>query len=66
MANAKKCDRCGAFYVPVANRQKIAVSVLDEARSWERLDLCDNCYEGLKEFLVFNNADKEEADGDSN
>lgn len=66
MANAKKCDRCGAFYALVENRQKIAVSVLDEARSWERLDLCDNCYEELKEFLVFNNADKEGNNGDSN
>lgn len=65
MANAKRCDKCGGFYIVNAIHQKLAVSVCMEGRSWERMDLCDTCYKELRDFFGFNcmieeaeNADK--------
>lgn len=50
MANALKCDRCGAFYVPPAYRRKIEVTVVKNFRLYT-LDLCDKCTEELREFI---------------
>lgn len=63
MANAKRCDKCGGFYIVNTIHQKLAVSVREEGQSWERMDLCDTCYEELRGFFGFTNID-EEADDD--
>lgn len=60
MADAKKCDRCGEFYVAKNFRQKLTVRVNSGSNTWYELDLCDKCHKELQAFLNFNNADKEE------
>lgn len=57
MANAKKCDRCGAFYV-VTGKKTIYVAK-KEWSEWNELDLCSECQNKLKEFLDFNDLNKE-------
>ena len=55
MANAKKCDRCGKFYV--ANRQEFKGCMLKHcnlmASSNIHFDLCDECIGKLWTFLNF-------------
>lgn len=55
MANAKKCDRCGKFYVK--NRQEFAGCMLKHcnlmASSNIHFDLCDECIGKLWTFLNF-------------
>ncbi len=59
MANAKRCDKCGGFYIVNAIHQKLAVSVRKKGHSWERMDLCDTCYEELRDFFGFHDMDEE-------
>lgn len=59
MANAKKCDRCGGFYVPTLKPQQLLVKECRQ-HSWWELDFCDKCYKELQDFLKLNNADKED------
>lgn len=53
--NAKKCDRCGAFYIPVTqtdvktNIQQIA-SALNKNKPKHITDVCDLCPECVKNF----------------
>ena len=43
-----KCDRCGAY----VDREDIPIiRVLDPGMSGIEMDLCDQCYAKLKEFL---------------
>lgn len=61
MADAKKCDRCGAFYTEniievgdefanICHPAKIKV-IGDNGGLVRTLDLCDNCQIMLAEFL---------------
>lgn len=43
MANAKKCDRCGEFYI-------LEISYYPD-KSKEKYDLCKKCTNMLKNFL---------------
>ena len=63
--NAKKCDRCGCFYVANTIKKKVAVDIYKD-HGWYVIDLCDSCYEELKEFVGFDSTDKEVNDADSN
>lgn len=58
MANAKKCDRCGAFYVAAKIDRRIAIDVLKD-HTWYIIDICDNCYKELQKFIGFDKADEE-------
>lgn len=55
MANAKRCDRCGKFYVE--NRQEFTGCMLKHcnlmASSNIHFDLCDECIGKLWTFLNF-------------
>ena len=52
MANAKKCDICGAFYdVPKCN--DAVLIYLDFGHRGDRYaDLCDSCYNKLCDFVA--------------
>ncbi len=54
--DAKKCDRCGAFYVPVSaqtdiktNLQMVA-SAVNKTKPKHITDICDLCPECVKKF----------------
>lgn len=64
MANAKKCDRCGAFYIPTRTAKKKIYVAKREWTDWKELDLCSNCQDKVQEFLDLDSANKEEDDGD--
>ena len=53
MAEAKQCDRCGAFYVK--NKTPVKLMVIDWPKSnsvcLEKFDLCDNCHAELEHFM---------------
>lgn len=57
MAQACACDRCGKFYVVKGDRRdsRLRYVIIDqESRSYcdsGRMDLCDECYEGLERFI---------------
>lgn len=49
--NAKKCDRCGAFYIPTNEGRVFAIN----KRSFPSnltLDLCPKCYDDLMDFMA--------------
>ena len=48
--NAKKCDRCGSFYVPKNEGRVFAIN----KRSYPNytLDLCPKCYDDLLTFIA--------------
>lgn len=59
MANAKKCDRCGAFYID-ENREvkirnesfdKVVATRLDKNYVVAKYDLCDNCCRDFLDFM---------------
>lgn len=77
MADAKKCDRCGEFYIQKDNKFKIddefPVELHLTSRSgWniKEYDLCDKCWEELMDFLdncsdtVINRVKKEYEDSE--
>lgn len=58
MANAKKCDRCGKFYIQNDNKFEIDGEVPTNLNIFGRsgwnikeYDLCDKCWEELMDFL---------------
>lgn len=65
----KKCDRCGAFYIPIplsvarenltdpSGKVKYYVSTYGGADHMRTVDLCPSCYISLVNWL--NNKDKE-------
>lgn len=48
MADAKKCDRCGVFYIPEVNCAGVRV---ERGLRIDYYDLCANCHTKLKSFL---------------
>lgn len=52
MANAKRCDRCGEFYMPdkEKNLDNIQVGVFPHVGGFQAFDLCPECAEMLEEF----------------
>ena len=52
MASAKKCDRCGKFYI-VNTLPGIAKLVLYEYRTFQynEVDLCPDCSQELKDWF---------------
>lgn len=51
MANAKKCDRCGTFYIRGAGVYRFEVKESNGIKFWN-WDLCDKCHDELEEFLT--------------
>lgn len=61
MANAKKCDRCGAFYLnnillprSVCGKETVVTGIkytTEACRSVDHRDLCDDCIRKLHCFL---------------
>ena len=49
--NAKKCDRCGAFYVPT-NEGRVFAIYKSAFSSKFTLDLCPKCYNDLLTFMA--------------
>ena len=54
MANAKKCDRCGAFYDikenPILSIERTGTPYINNKYS-KYIDLCPQCLEELKQWL---------------
>ena len=48
---AKKCDRCGAFYVPT-NEARVFELYKSGLRTNVVLDLCPKCHEDLLTFMA--------------
>lgn len=53
MANAKKCDRCGAYYDPKEELGEVYGVTLNYGSEYnnETYDLCDDCVAKIREFL---------------
>lgn len=62
MANAKKCDRCGAYYDTNTEhkiKMSLGVSVhvtgmslrIPNNDAFDKYDLCDSCIADLKKFM---------------
>lgn len=49
--NAKKCDRCGAFYVPTNEGRVYTINERSFTSNFT-LDLCPKCYEDLLMFMA--------------
>ena len=49
--NAKKCDRCGTFYVPTNEGRVFAINKRDFPSNFT-LDLCPKCYNDLITFMA--------------
>lgn len=49
--DAKKCDRCGVFYVPQNGKRVYAINECD-LLSNHTLDLCPECYDDLLTFIA--------------
>lgn len=49
--NAKKCDRCGEFYVPT-NEGRVFELYKSSLLTNAVLDLCPKCYEDLRKFMA--------------
>lgn len=47
--NARKCDRCGEFYLPENGVKKYSI-VWRGMRGEQKMDLCPACEEKLKEW----------------
>ena len=54
MADAKKCDRCGAFYVMYVN-PILQITKDNHPYSPTHIDLCPQCVEELKQWLNLKN-----------
>lgn len=67
MADAKKCDRCGAFYQVARGRTKPLVNGIDlmdlqTERIVERLELCPSCAAFVSELIHVPMRELKEAD----
>ena len=51
MANAKKCDICGAFYATPICTDVVRVRLELEHMKDRYVDFCDDCYDKLCEFV---------------
>lgn len=49
--NAKKCDRCGEFYIPT-NEVRVFELYKSSLRTNTVLDLCPKCHEDLLKFMT--------------
>ena len=49
--NAKKCDRCGAFYVSTNEGRVFAINKRSFPSNYT-LDLCPKCYNDLLTFMA--------------
>lgn len=50
--DAKKCDRCGVFYIPTNNARVYAISKRRSPSNVELLDICPECYDDLMTFMA--------------
>lgn len=57
--NAKRCDRCGAFYAERFRMFKFQVFQFTIGSGRRSIDLCDDCYKKLKSFLTSADAEKQ-------
>lgn len=67
MADAKRCDRCGKYYVEEEKKYQVDGNILASIKficskncMFGRFDLCDDCAEKLDRFM---NKEKEEEKG---
>lgn len=51
MADAKKCDRCGALYEKPVCNPILQITQDNHPYSPIHIDLCPQCYEELKQWL---------------
>ena len=59
MANALKCDRCGAFFDYIKWLRKYQIHDMGEKNfNNKTIDLCPDCYAELLLFLGLDNPDK--------
>lgn len=49
--NAKKCDRCGEYYIPDRIVKMQGVVVREPNGYEKRLDLCNCCENALKDWI---------------
>lgn len=49
--NAKKCDRCGAFYIPNNEGRVFSINKRSFPSNYT-LDLCPKCYNDLLTFIT--------------
>lgn len=49
--DAKKCDRCGAFYAPTYEGRVFAINKRSFPSNFT-LDLCPKCYDDLLTFIA--------------
>lgn len=64
MGNAYKCDRCGKLFTINTNkgiltqRRRIEITIDYHPMGDVRMDLCDDCYKGLLNYMsAFNTCD---------
>ena len=50
MANAKQCDRCGAFYSRAVTPD-LTITLYRHCYGDQKIDLCDSCLKGMADFL---------------
>lgn len=49
--NAKKCDRCGKFYMPQLKKENLVISLEKAVRQEKHItDICDLCPDCVKAF----------------
>lgn len=64
MASAKKCDRCGKYYVINKTKRSIyectiiGIRIVNTMTNSKMYDLCDDCIDALFDFMYLD--DKEE------
>lgn len=51
MANAKRCDICGAFYESPICNDAVRIRIDPGYLKDRHIDLCDDCYVKLLEFI---------------
>lgn len=52
MADAKRCDRCDTFYIAETDDEKgRSVYVRPSHSDTKRMDLCEDCFDELVDFL---------------
>ena len=64
MANAYKCDRCGALYESSTSRKKWNIAKDCHPYGLLHLDICDDCYSEFVKFM--DDGKKDELDKQTN
>ena len=63
MADAKRCDRCGAYYLEDEQPNSVVIvkkkSYFEIERETET-DLCGSCFQGLRSYLTGQSEDQHE------